>query len=93
MAKSAVVSIPKDTVVQLTDDDATTLTWQIRKGVVAVTATVGANAPSTDDDAVVYGAMQGEAGISITSFNPGIAGTRLYGRAMGQDAEVFIAHD
>lgn len=93
MAKHDVVSIAQDDWVQLTDDDATTVTFQVREGYVAIVPTTAASEPANTDGAIFYGQGQGELGAAMTSVAPGISAVRLYGKAIGGTAKVFISHD
>jgi len=92
MARTDTVVVPKEGWLQLTNSDATTVTFQVKSGSVYLVATVGAVQPSDLDNAVYYSAGQGEIAIALADLAPGTAGAnRLY--AWGADASsVLISH-
>lgn len=93
MARTNVITLPKDSWTQLTNSDATAVTFQVRRGTVQIAAVVGAVAPTDFDKAVEYRKGQGEAAIPLASLAPGTAGAnRVYAHPGPDSAEVYISH-
>lgn len=79
MAQNTTISVPADTWTQLTDADATNVTFTVLDGVAYIKATVDATAPTTMAGSVKYTpAMPGERNVPILELFPGIAGVRLW---------------
>ncbi len=92
MPRNETVLIPKDTWTQLTANDVTAITFQIKRGVVEIAVAVGAVAPTNFDDAITYHAREGEMARPIAEMAPGIAGTRVYAYSAGEGASVYVSH-
>lgn len=94
MARTDSLNVPGGSWLQLTNSDATTVTFQIKSGAVYLVATVGAVTPADLDNAVYYSVGQGEVAISLADLAPGTAGAnRLY--AWGDQtisSTVYISH-
>lgn len=92
MARTDTVSVPQSWT-QLTNSDATAVTFQVKAGPVYLVATVGASAPADFDNAVLYDVGQGEVAVTLANLAPGTAGAnRLYAHAAGPSASVYISH-
>lgn len=92
MAINARVAIPADTWTQLTNANATAITFQVKTGPIEIAVAVGAVAPSDFDDAITYYEGQGELLVPLASLAPGIAGTRVYAYSAGQAGAVWVSH-
>lgn len=94
MARTDTLTVPQGTWLQLTNADATAVTFQVKSGAVYIATTVGAVAPTDLDNALYYIAGQGEAAIAMVDLAPGTAGAnRLY--AWGDasiSSSVYISH-
>lgn len=78
---------------QLTDADVTSITFQNRGGdIIFVQGAASASAPTNDIGALLYRMGQGEANASLSDLFPGIAGVRVYARALTTGAEVMVSH-
>jgi hypothetical protein len=80
MAQMTTVSVPAATWTQITNADATAITFQnVGEGDLYVKGTVGANAPSTTDGALQYASRQGERNATLSELFPGVSGVnRVY---------------
>jgi hypothetical protein len=78
---------------QLTNADATTVTFQVREGEVEIHATIDGTEPSATEYGVIYRTLQGERNVAITDI-VGLADVdRLWARALGKDgAKVYMDH-
>ncbi len=93
MARNEMVECAVDTWVQLTNADATSITFMVRDGEeVYIAGTVGAVAPSDFDSSLLYRNGQGERNANLTDLFPGIAATRVYARATTDEANIFVSH-
>ncbi len=93
MARTDTLTIPANQWLQLTNSDATAVTFQVKGGTVHLVATVGATPPADFDNALIYRAGQGEANIPLADLAPGTAGAnRVYGYADQGKAEIYISH-
>ena len=94
MARTDTLTVPATGWLQLTNSDATAVTFQVKSGAVQLVATIGATPPVSDDNAVEYVAGQGEINLSLSSLaldTPTV--NRLYARAISPSASVLISHD
>jgi hypothetical protein len=95
MAQNTTVSFDiADGWTQLTDANITAITFQVRTGgTVLIQATSGATAPSADEGSLTYKTGQGEANRSLADLFPGVSGAnRVYAKAAGSNASVFVSH-
>jgi hypothetical protein len=78
---------------QLTNSDATAVTFQVKTGSVYIVATAGATPPTDFDNSLLYEAGQGEVALALADLAPGTAGAnRLYAFAATPTATVIISH-
>lgn len=93
MARTDTLTVPQAWT-QLTNSDATKLTFQVKSGAVYIVATAGAVAPTDFDNALLYDVGQGEVAVQPLDLAPGTAGAnRLYAHAAAPTAVVYISHD
>ena len=93
MARTNVITIPKDTWTQLTNADATAVTFQVKRGTVQIAAVAGAVEPTNFDKAIEYRRGQGEAAIPLASLAPGTAGAnRIYAHPGPDSADIYFSH-
>ena len=93
MARSDTITIPKDAWTQLTNSDATAVTFQVKRGTVQLVAVVGATPPTDFNRTVTYRIGQGEVAIPLASLAPGTAGAnRVYAHPGPDSADIFISH-
>jgi len=92
MARTDTVTLSDTTWTELTNANATEVTFQVKAGAAYLVVTVGATPPSDLDNAMAYSAGQGEAAIALADLAPGTSGgNRLYALANGY-ATVYISH-
>lgn len=78
---------------QLTNADATTVTFQVREGAVEIHATTDATEPATTEYGIVYQTLQGERNVEISAIVGLTGADRLWARAFGKDgAKVYVDH-
>jgi hypothetical protein len=93
MAQHTTVAVPAEVWTQLTNGDATAVTFQNRGGLdVYIAATTNTTAPTSLDTALVYGGGQGERGVDIADLFPGLAGADRLWAYSPAAARVFISH-
>ena len=93
MARTDTVTIPSDTWTQLTNADATAVTFQVKRGTIHLVVTAGATPPTDFDNAVRYTEGQGEVAIPLADLAPGTAdGTRVYVHSNAASADVYVSH-
>lgn len=85
---------------QLTNDDVTTLTFQVVTGSVRVRATVGATPPAADAQGYVYHSRpadpqkeDSELALNIEDFSTAAGANRVYAKPInGRTAKVIVDH-
>jgi len=78
---------------QLTNADATAITFQVRQGMVEVHATTDATEPLTSEYGIIYQTLQGERDVNIADLVQLASVDRLWARAFGADgAQVYVDH-
>ena len=93
MARTDTVSVPANAWTQLTNSDATAVTFQVKSGAVYLVATVGATPPADLDNALLYYAGQGEVALAMADLAPGTAGAnRLYAWGAVPSSNIYISH-
>ncbi len=83
MAQNTTVSLPAATWTQLTDANASSITFQnVGSNYIIIKATVGAVAPTTNAGAIRYNPGQGERNVLLSDLFPGVTGAnRVYAYA------------
>lgn len=93
MAQHTTVTVTTDAWVQLTNADATNVTFQnIGPGRVWFKPMTSASAPTDFTGALSYPARYGEINKALQDIWPGLSGVRLYARAEDNTTEVTISH-
>lgn len=93
MARTDTLTVPANSWLQLTNSDATAVTFQVKSGAVQLVATIGAVPPTDSDNAFEYVAGQGESNFALSNLaldTPTV--NRLYARAISPSASVTISH-
>lgn len=93
MAQMATVSLTANTWTQITNADATSITFQnLGAGVLFIKGAVGATPPSNLNGALQYQSYQGELNADLGDLFPGVAGvTRVYAYS-SLDGSVSVNH-
>lgn len=92
MARTDTLTVPQSWI-ELTNSNATAVTFQVKAGPVYLVATVGAVAPTDFDNAVIYDVGQGEVGLLLADLAPGTPGAnRLYAHSAGPFCSIYISH-
>jgi len=92
MAQNTTVAIPSRTWTQLTNADATSVTFfNEGKATVSIKGTADANAPTTLAASISYEPGQGELNVDLGDLWPGISAVRVWGYA-GTPTEVMVSH-
>ena len=93
MPRDDTVTLAPQTWTQLTANDVTAITFQVRNGPVYIVPTVGATPPTDISDGFVYETGEGEVAIALADLAPGIAATRVYAYgAIPFGAQVRVSH-
>lgn len=94
MPRNATLVVPKQTWTILTDEDVSSLTFQVKvaKSKVKFAATTDTTAPATDAIAIEYDQGMGEANIALSDLFPGLSGAARIWAYSGLSAEVFVSH-
>ncbi len=94
MARDDTLTIPANAWTQLTNSDATNVTFQVKRGSIQLTATAGAVQPTDFTKAIDYVKGEGEINIALAGLRiatPGV--NRLWAFANADSADVYISHD
>ena len=94
MAQATTVTLTPGDWTQLTNANATNVTFQNLSGVIIqIKATAGATPPSDATGALSYAHNQGERNVAITDLFLGVSGAnRLYALGVGGNIKVAIQH-
>lgn len=94
MAQLATVSANAATWTQITDADATSITFQNQAGInMLLKGTTDATAPTTTDGAIIYPPFMGEKNVTITDLFPEPSGVdRLWVRFEAGPGSVMVSH-
>lgn len=93
MPQNTTITLAPGVWTQITNADATAITFQVRPSAygVFISGAVGAVAPVTIDGAILYGPNQGEIKAALADLFPGVAATRVYAYSDGV-AAVMVSH-
>ena len=91
MAQNTTIRLVAKTITQLTDANATNITFQAIDGPVMVKATTNSTAPTDMLGGVRYNTGQGEDNKALLELFPGIVGVRLWAYA-DNAANVLVSH-
>ncbi len=93
MARTETLNLPRDQWTEITNANATAITFQVKSGTIFLAAVVGAVPPTSFTGAVQYRAGQGELALPLASLAPGTAGAnRVYAYPQAAPAEVYVSH-
>lgn len=93
MARSDTITIPKDAWTELTNSNATAITFQVLRGTVRLIATVGQVPPTSFNGALTYKTGQGEVAMALASLFPGTTGAnRVYAYSNADSADITFSH-
>lgn len=91
MARNDILSIPAGTWTEITNADASAITFQNQgTATLSVAATTGA-APSSTDAILSYDYLAGEYNIALAAMAPGIAATRVWVHSSTK-TKVMVSH-
>ena len=77
MARNETLTITKKTMTEITNEDATSITFQVQKGRASIVPSTSSTAPSDTDGALRYHQGQGEANVPLDDLFPGFGAVRL----------------
>jgi hypothetical protein len=93
MARNETVLVPASTWTQLTNSDATAVTFQnLSGGAVRIRGTAGTTAPTDFSGALWYNPTRGEASVELGDLFPGISGVNRLWAWSESTGEVMISH-
>lgn len=94
MPQMTTVSLPSSTWTQITNANATSITFQnLGDGVIVIKGTVGAVAPSDATGGIQYLPGQGEINVTLADLFPGVSGAnRIYAYAQRSTGSVSVNH-
>ena len=87
-----IVSCPEGVYTQLTNADATALTFQVQRGHVRVRFTAGATQPAASAAGYIFSASDGEVMSALSDLTALSGATRVWAQGIGATAEVFVDH-
>lgn len=93
MARNETLDLVADTWTQLTSGNVTTITFQ-NNGTdpILVKGTVGANAPTDEEGAIIYESGEGEKNARLADLFPGVSGAnRVYAKCADAGV-VMVSH-
>lgn len=92
MARNTTLEIPARTWTQITNDDATFITFQNQSNTpFFLKGTTDATTPVDDDGSIAYPSYSGEKNVALEELFPGIAAVRLFVWAE-YEMRLFVSH-
>lgn len=99
MARNETLNLPADEWTEITNADATSITFMVQSpntAIVYIQATAASEPSGGDGDvsgSIPYAAGQGERNATIADMFPGVAGAdRVFAHPVGVAANLFVSH-